>query len=62
MGVWFWVGVVLLLGLLQHNGHKIRKARGYAVDAHDAADVFLYRDSSIATHNNNLICGGGLRL
>ena len=29
-------------------GHKIRKARGYAADAHDAADVFLYRDSSIA--------------
>ena len=30
------------------GGHKVRKARGYAVDAHDAADVFLYRDSSIA--------------
>ena len=30
------------------GGHKIRKARGYAADAHDAADVFLYRDSSIA--------------
>ena len=29
-------------------GHKVRKARGCAVDAHDAADVFLYRDSSIA--------------
>ena len=30
------------------GGHKIRNARGYAADAHDAADVFLYRDSSIA--------------
>ena len=30
------------------GGHKIRKARGYGADAHDAADVFLYRDSSIA--------------
>ena len=30
------------------GGHKIRLARGYAADAHDAADVFLYRDSSIA--------------
>ena len=27
------------------GGHKVR---GYAADAHDAADVFLYRDSSIA--------------
>ena len=26
----------------------MRKARGNAGDAHDAADVFLYRDSSIA--------------
>ena len=30
------------------GGHKVRKARGSAADAHDAADVFLYRDSSIA--------------
>ena len=30
------------------GGHEVRKARGYAADAHDAADVFLYRDSSIA--------------
>ena len=30
------------------GGHKVRKARGTAADAHDAADVFLYRDSSIA--------------
>ena len=30
------------------GGYKVRKARGNAADAHDAADVFLYRDSSIA--------------
>ena len=30
------------------GGHKVRKARGNAADAVDAADVFLYRDSSIA--------------
>ena len=30
------------------GGHRIRKARGDAADAHDAANVFLYRDSSIA--------------
>ena len=30
------------------GGHKVRKARGNAADAHDAADVFLYRDSSVA--------------
>ena len=28
--------------------HRIRKARGSVADAHDAADVFLYRDSSVA--------------
>ena len=28
------------------GGHKVRKARGNAADAHDAADVFLSRDSS----------------
>ena len=30
------------------GGHKVRKARGNAADAVDAADVFLYHDSSIA--------------
>ena len=30
------------------GGHNVRKACGNAADAHDAADVFLYRDSSIA--------------
>ena len=29
-------------------GHPVRKARGNIADVHDAADVFLYRDSSIA--------------
>ena len=29
-------------------GHNVRKARGNAADAHDAAGVFLHRDSSIA--------------
>ena len=38
---------MLLLGL-KLGGHKVRKARGYAADARGAADVFLYRDSSIA--------------
>ena len=28
--------------------HRVRKVRGNAADVHDAADVFLYRDSSIA--------------
>ena len=30
------------------GGHRVRKDRGNAADAHDAADVFLYRDSSVA--------------
>ena len=30
------------------GGHPVRKARGNVADPHDAADVFLYRDSSIA--------------
>ena len=30
------------------GGHKVRKARGNAFDVHDAAAVFLYRDSSLA--------------
>ena len=28
--------------------HKVRKARCNVVDAHDAADVCVYRDSSVA--------------
>ena len=34
--------------LVRLGGHKVRKVRSNAVDVHDAADVFLYRDSSIA--------------
>ena len=30
------------------GGHPVRKARGNSADVHDAADVFLYRDASIA--------------
>ena len=30
------------------GGFKVRKVRRNAVDVHDAADVFLYRDASIA--------------
>ena len=30
------------------GGHQVRKARANVADALDAADVFLYRDSSIA--------------
>ena len=34
--------------LVRLAGHKVRKVRSNAVDVHDVADVFLYRDSSIA--------------
>ena len=37
-----------LLRMVQLGGPWVRRARANAVDAHDAADVFLYRDSSIA--------------
>ena len=30
------------------GGHPVRKTRGNVADAHGAADVFLYRDSSVA--------------
>ena len=30
------------------GGHPVRKARGNVADVNDAADVFLYRDASIA--------------
>ena len=30
------------------GGHPVRKARGNLADVHDAADVFLYRDASLA--------------
>ena len=46
-------GLVLVRGvarfwLVRLGGHKVRKVRCGAVGVHDAADVFLYRDSSIA--------------
>ena len=46
-------GVVLGRGLARFRrvrlgGKKVRKVRCGAVDVHDAADVFLYRDSSIS--------------
>ena len=41
-------GLVLGRGVARLGSHKVRKVRGGAVDVHDAADVFLYRDSSIA--------------
>ena len=34
--------------LVRLGGHKVRKVRGNAADVHDATDIFLYRDSSIA--------------
>ena len=37
-----------LFRVVRLGGHKVRKARGNASDVHDAAGVFLYRDSSIA--------------
>ena len=36
----FWV--------VRLGGHKVRKARGNAADAQDAAEIILHRDSSIA--------------
>ena len=46
-------GLVLGRGMARFRlvrlvGHRVRKVRGNAADAHDAADVFLYRDSSFA--------------
>ena len=38
----------VLFRVVRLGGHRIRKARGNAADAHDAAHVFLYRDYSIA--------------
>ena len=37
-----------LVRVVRLGGHKVRTARGNAADAHDAADVSFYRDSSIA--------------
>ena len=46
-GVWFWDGGSALFRAVKVGGHKVRMARGNAADAHDAADVFSCRDSSI---------------
>ena len=37
-----------LLRVVRLGGHQVRKARANVADALDAADVFLYRDSSVA--------------
>ena len=37
-----------LLRVVKLGGHRVRKARANVSDALDAADVFLYRDSSVA--------------
>ena len=37
-----------LFRVVRLGGHQVRKARANIADALDAADVFLYRDSSIA--------------
>ena len=37
-----------LFKLVRLGGHQVQKVRGSAVDVRDAADVFLYSDSSIA--------------
>ena len=37
-----------LLRVVRLGRHRVKKARSNAADAVDAADVFLYRDSSIA--------------
>ena len=42
-----WRGSALFR-IVRLGGHKVKKARGNATDALDAADVFLYRDSSVA--------------
>ena len=42
--VWF-LGVGGLVSGLS-GGHKVRKVRDSVADVHDAADFFLYRDSS----------------
>ena len=46
-------GLVLGRGLARFRrvrlgGYKVRKVRCNAVDVHDAADIFVYRDSSIS--------------
>ena len=40
--------VSAMFRVVRLGDHKVRKVRGNAVDVHDAADVFLFRDSSIS--------------
>ena len=40
--------VSALFRVVRLGAYKVRKVRCNAVDVHDAADVFLYRDSSVA--------------
>ena len=42
-----WQGV--LFRVVKLGGHQVRKARGNVADAYDAAEAFLYRDSSFAS-------------
>ena len=37
-----------MLRVVRLGGRRVRMARGYIADARAAADVFLYRDSSVA--------------
>ena len=37
-----------MLRIVQLGGYRVRKARGNVADVHDAAGIFLYRDSSLA--------------
>ena len=41
-------GRALFRVVVRLGGHLVRKARGNVADVHDAADVFLYRDASLA--------------
>ena len=46
VGSWAWC--CSFSAYVRLGGYKVRKVRCNAVDVHDAADVFLYRDSSIS--------------
>ena len=48
LGAWFSAVGAPYSKIVRLGGHRVKKARGNGADAHDAADVFLYRDSSIA--------------
>ena len=47
-GAFFWVVVVPGFERLGQGGPKVRKTRSNAADVHEAGDVFMYRDSSVA--------------